>query len=154
MKTKAEILKSRPQFHAQFGDSFEVYTEFHGICLSKKEFLDKHPTCEWQIERIAEAKKVLPQHKGEKILFAYYSYEDYSGTAYVLFSKKGKLYHVFGGHCSCYGLEDQWNPEEVNLKALALALSDGGRYDYKQYRKELRKFLRIKETVNEDANIL
>lgn len=50
---------------------------------------------------------------GAEILAAAYTYEDYSGSAYVLFRKDGKLFAVNGGHCSCFGLEGQWEPEEV-----------------------------------------
>jgi hypothetical protein len=55
---------------------------------------------------------------GGTIIFAAYEYEDYSGSAEVVFVSKGKFYHVSGGHCSCYGLEGQWEPEEMPLVAL------------------------------------
>lgn len=58
------------------------------------------------------------QLDGVEILYAYYSYWDYSGDTHVIFRKDGKLYEVNGGHCSCYGLEDQWKPEETTVKAL------------------------------------
>src|SRR4051812_43967563 len=51
--------------------------------------------------------------EGASILAAAYTYEDYSGSALVLYEKDGKLFVNHGGHCSCYGLEDQWSPEEV-----------------------------------------
>jgi len=49
------------------------------------------------------------------ILYASYTYEDYSGSSEVYFYDKrdGLFYEVHGGHCSCYGLEDQWEPEEI-----------------------------------------
>lgn len=55
---------------------------------------------------------------GCDILVASYTYEDYSGGAYVLFRKDGKLFEVHGSHCSCHGLEaesytggpTQWQP--------------------------------------------
>lgn len=50
---------------------------------------------------------------GAELLAAAYTYEDYSGSAHVLFRRDGKLYEVNGGHCSCWGLEDQWAVEEV-----------------------------------------
>lgn len=56
----------------------------------------------------------------DEILFAWYEYEDYSGSAMVLFQRDGKLYEVCGGHCSCDGLEDQWRPGEVTWDALAM----------------------------------
>lgn len=50
----------------------------------------------------------------EKILLAVYNQESWEGDAYVLFERYGKLYEVHGSHCSCYGLEDQWQPEETS----------------------------------------
>ncbi len=45
------------------------------------------------------------------ILVAWYSQESYEGTAFVLFSKNGKLWEINAHHCSCYGLEGQWLAE-------------------------------------------
>ena len=56
--------------------------------------------------------------EGAKVILASYTYEDWSGEAYVLFRKHGKLYEVHGSHCSCYGLEDQWEPEETTREAI------------------------------------
>lgn len=58
--------------------------------------------------------------EGCNIVFAAYTYEDYSGSAFVLFMKDGKLYEVNGSHCSCHGLEGQWQPEETFLEALRM----------------------------------
>ena len=62
-----------------------------------------------------------------EILLASYTYQDYSGSAFVLFRKKsdGKLYEVNGSHCSCYGLEGQWLPEETNINELKHRLENG-----------------------------
>jgi hypothetical protein len=60
------------------------------------------------------------------ILVASYTYECYEGDAFVLFEKDGKLYEVNGGHCSCYGLEGQFEPEEVVLDELEHRLTKGG----------------------------
>lgn len=49
------------------------------------------------------------------VLYADYTYEDYSGDAVVLFVNDGKFYCVDAGHCSCYGLEDCWSPEEMTV---------------------------------------
>lgn len=35
-----------------------------------------------------------------KVLFAIYEYEDYSGSAYVLYKEGDKYYEVYGSHCS------------------------------------------------------
>lgn len=59
---------------------------------------------------------------GLNILLATYTYEDYSGDAFVLFEKGGKLFEVNGGHCSCYGLDGQWEPEETTSEALLARL--------------------------------
>lgn len=53
-----------------------------------------------------------------KILLATYTYADYSGSAFVLYIENGKLYEVHGSHCSCYGLEGQWDAEETTPEAL------------------------------------
>jgi hypothetical protein len=55
-----------------------------------------------------------------EILFAIYTNEGYSGDATVIFRQGGKLYLVEGGHCSCYGLEGQWEPTETNVQALRM----------------------------------
>lgn len=70
---------------------------------------------------------------GATILIASYTYEDYSGSAYVLFRRDGKLFEVFGSHCSCYGLSEsgigdggsQWEPEETTVEAITHRLTKG-----------------------------
>lgn len=56
----------------------------------------------------------------DAILYAEYTYECYDGSAFVLYEQDGKLFEVHGGHCSCYGLEGQWAPEETSWAALAM----------------------------------
>jgi hypothetical protein len=56
--------------------------------------------------------------KEAAILFALYDGGGYDGWAIVIFEQDGKLFEVNGSHCSCYGLEDQWNPEETSWGAL------------------------------------
>ncbi|MDX0007791.1 hypothetical protein GOB40_13720 [Sinorhizobium meliloti] len=67
---------------------------------------------------------------GAEILLASYTYADYSGEAFVLFRKDGKLFEVNGSHCSCYGLEGQWEPEETSVEALRHRLTGGLGTDY------------------------
>ena len=55
----------------------------------------------------------------DELLFASYGGGSYEGDATVVFRKDGKLYEVSGSHCSCYGLEGQWEPEETSIAALA-----------------------------------
>jgi hypothetical protein len=61
-----------------------------------------------------------------EVLFASYTYEDYNGDAYVLYlAFNGKYYEVHGNHCSCNGLEGQWNPDEANLDEIHHRLTKG-----------------------------
>lgn len=53
-----------------------------------------------------------------KILFAEYDTPPYEGYAQVLFLEGGKIFEVYGSHCSCFGLENQWEPTEVTYELL------------------------------------
>lgn len=75
---------------------------------------------------------------GVDIILASYTYEDYSGDAYVLFRKDNELYEVTGSHCSCYGLEDQWRPDKVTLEDIRAGLT---RYAPSYYGDELSQWL-------------
>ena len=59
------------------------------------------------------------------LLAAYFDPYGYSGEAFVLYRKGGKLFEVNGSHCSCFGLEDQWGPEETSVEALRYRLAEG-----------------------------
>lgn len=54
-----------------------------------------------------------------EILFAKYTYGNYNGEALVVYRQGDKLFEVNGYHCSCKGLEGQWEPEETSIEALA-----------------------------------
>jgi hypothetical protein len=69
------------------------------------------------IEQIANDFDTQDKVTEDELIFAYYSYED--GTALVVYQRGGKLYEVNGGHCSCNGLEGQWEPEETTPEALS-----------------------------------
>lgn len=58
------------------------------------------------------------------VLFAAYECE-YEGQALVVFRRNDCLYEVNGSHCSCYGLEDQWEPEETSVQALRHRVENG-----------------------------
>lgn len=74
-----------------------------------------------------------------ELLLATYTYEDYSGDAFVLFQRDGKLYEVHGSHCSCNGLEDQWEPEQTTWEALALRPREGDWPFLREHRAEARE---------------
>lgn len=59
-----------------------------------------------------------------EVLLASYSQECYEGSAFVLLRKDGELYEVNGGHCSCNGLEGQWEPELTTVAALRARKDD------------------------------
>jgi hypothetical protein len=100
------------------------------------------------IDGFANEQDVLEQfnapeeYKKAKILFAWYNYEDYSGSAFVLFKHGRKLYEANGSHCSCNGLEECWSPEETSVEALLHRLDNGTGYWYGMPEKELRKVLK------------
>lgn len=63
------------------------------------------------------------------ILFAVYSQESYEGSAVVVWLNSDGTYSaVFGAHCSCYGLENQWDtkPDKLTLAELRKQLTDEG----------------------------
>ena len=61
------------------------------------------------LERIPEPDQV----------FADYTFEGYEGSATVIWKNPMEdFYTVHGGHCSCYGLENQWEPETTTREAL------------------------------------
>lgn len=95
---------------------------------------------------IVESFALLELDKNSNILFASYGTDNYSGEAFVLFEKEGKLYEVNAAHCSCFGLENQWSPEETNIVSLLHRLEQGtmGRDSYSdnEYAEELLTFLK------------
>lgn len=157
MKTLEQIIKSRPVYLHDWSESkrFGVVMDFEDVYMSEAKYRSKeapYPNKESWLESKAKVKEALEEHKDDNILFATYTYEEYSGEAFVLFERKGKLYEVNGSHCSCYGLEGQWSPEEVNLKELYNRVTGGsfGAEYYSgegfEFKGELAKFLGIKST--------
>lgn len=77
--------------------------------------LVNNPTAVFDEFQVSDKNRV-----GVEILLAVYETSTYQGYAFVLFRKDGKLYEVNGSHCSCYGLEGQWTPEETSIPVLKL----------------------------------
>jgi hypothetical protein len=92
-----------------------------------------------------EAELERDQWKGIDVLLASYGHKNYSGDAFVLFKKDGKLYEVNAGHRPYYGLEGQWEPEETTVESLLHRLNAGnlGNEDYSgnKFANELRAVL-------------
>jgi hypothetical protein len=62
---------------------------------------------------------------GAEVIVAAYLEEEGMGDAYVLFRRDGKLWEVHGCHCSCFGLEGQWEPEEADRDVIMHRLKGG-----------------------------
>jgi len=154
MKTLKELLTQPPVYLHDWAESEKigVISDFDDIYISKSEYeaeTPPYPNIEVWLERKAKMKEAIETWKPISILFASYSYQDYSGDAFVLFERDGKLYEVNGGHCSCYGLEGQFAPEETDIDVLKHRLVEGklGCNDYcgNEFSGELKKFLGIDE---------
>jgi hypothetical protein len=78
--------------------------------------------------------------EGATVYLAWYGYGSYDGSSLVIFEKDGKLYEVNGSHCSCYGLETQWKPEETTWEALGMRKLDD---DYTSGSSDAQKALTI-----------
>lgn len=133
MKTLKEIIKQKPVYLHDWSEKIDVIYDFEDLQLAEPE----------------RQEKVVKSYDNINILFASYSYENYSGDAYVLFEKNGKLFEVFGSHCSCYGLEGQFDPEEVSLEELNIRLLNGefgvDSYSGNEFAEELKEFLGVEQ---------
>lgn len=92
-----------------------------------------------------DGQKLTSELDGATVLLASYGTPSYEGYAFVLFERDGKLYEVNGSHCSCYGLEGQWEPEETTIEALRHRMDKGElgneKYEENPFADELRKVL-------------
>ena len=137
MKTLQEIINQESVFLNDFSDKRGVLLEFSGEQWG------------WDAE---EEEDFMNRNKDVNILFASYGYANYSGDAWVLLEQGGKLYEINGGHCSCYGLEGQWSPDEVSLRELEHRLLQGtwGQDDWSDnnFKEELCSFLDVEFVRN------
>lgn len=67
-------------------------------------------------------------------------YEDwpdigYNGDSMVIYRRGSKWYLNMGGHCSCYGLEDQWSPDEYDTLEQAIRGIGVSGYAFSRYNK-------------------
>jgi len=150
MKSLQEILKQEPVYLNNWKTKIDVISDFEDIYLSDAEYNAEQPPYKnvemWEEKK--EAMKIaIEKWKSTNILFASYGEANYSGDAFVLFEREGKLFEVNGSHCSCYGLEGQFEPEETTIEAIKYRLIEGtlGVDDYSdnEFAKELKKFIGI-----------
>jgi hypothetical protein len=92
-------LRWQPMYRGAFAGYEDMIVAFQGY--SNNNPLDNQPT-------------------EDEVIFACYENEAYEGSALVIFMHQGKLYEVSGSHCSCYGLEDCWKPEETSWDAIKM----------------------------------
>lgn len=157
MKTISEIINQEPIFLNDWTHRVDVIGNFENIYITNQEYMAKespYGNVEYWLKNKKEMDKAIERYEGIGILFASYGQANYSGDAWVLFEKDGKLYEVNGGHCSCYGLEGQWEPEEVSLKELEHRLLNGtwGEDDWSDnnFKGELCEFLGVEYVKNSD----
>lgn len=111
-------------------DFIGMVSDFEDNYITKAEYEAEecpYANKEYWLEKKAAMRDSLASDKWQnlKILLASYTNECYEGDAFVLFERDGKLFEVNGGHCSCFGLEGQWEPEETTKEALIHRLDKG-----------------------------
>lgn len=106
----------------------------------KSMYLHDFDSEESMLKEFAIDKSVI---KGYKVLLASYTYECYEGSAFVLMRDKltKELVTVYGSHCSCYGLEGQFDIEKSSIEQIQ-KLYDENYYTYREIRDELGAILK------------
>lgn len=66
-----------------------------------------------------------PKFDEPDFVYASYTQECYEGSAFVAYFTLGKWYVVTASHCSCYGLEGQFTPEEFDPKLYIQSRAEG-----------------------------
>ena len=128
MKTIEQIIKQKPVYLNDWKDKFSLIADFNCIYITKAEYEAEqgpYPDEENWLKLKEEMKKALLEWSDINILFANYSCENCEGKAWVLLEKEGKLFEVNAEHCSCYGVEGQWEPKQVSLEELKHRLEKG-----------------------------
>ena len=153
MKTVEQIIQTQPVYLHLWDSRFGVITDFSCIGMTEDEYNNAASltfSSSWVAENCKRIESAMKEHEGENILFASYGEDNYSGEAWVLFEKDGKLFEVNGRHCSCYGLEEQWEPEEVSLIELENRLINGtfgcDNWSGNNFKSELMAFLGLDQT--------
>lgn len=152
MKTLEQILKNEPIFLHNWKSKIDMIGDFDDIYMTEEDYKSEkapYPNVELWEEKKLLMDKAIKSYENKNILFASYGQDNYSGDAWVLFEENGKLYEVNGSHCSCYGLEGQWEAEEVVLAELENRLTKGtfgqDNYSDNEFANELKTFLGIEQ---------
>lgn len=108
---------------SRFGPFINMLMQFEGVHVWEQ---GSNESLAEDFFRVAKLLKTGEYPDKDQILAAYYVDEDYSGHATVIFhDRHGRLFRVDGNHCSCSGLEGQWNPEPTTKEALVAAIGLG-----------------------------
>lgn len=152
MKTIQELNNQQPVYLNGFKSKFDIIANFEDIFITEEEYNAKeapYACVECWHEYKEKMDKAIPKWDGINILFASYGYENYSGNAWILFEESGELFEVHGSHCSCYGLEGQWDADKVVLEELYNRVINGGfgddDYSGNEFKSELKIFLGIND---------
>ncbi|MDQ0174418.1 hypothetical protein [Bacillus chungangensis] len=155
IKSLEEIINQEPVFINEWTHKIDVIGDFECIYMTKAEYEateSPHPNESYWLKNKDKMRRAIEKYREVNILFASYGQDNYTGDAWVLFEKEGKLFEVNGSHCSCYGLEDQWFPEEVILEELENRLLNGtfgeDKWSGNTFKEELCKFLGVEFVEN------
>lgn len=74
-------------------------------------------------------------------VFAAYDHDGCDGQALVIFLRDGTWYVVEAAHCSCYGLEDRWDPDPMPREAILRMAENASRGLFQQHREEITAVL-------------
>lgn len=88
----------------------------------------------------------MSEPEPDEVLYARYLLEWYEGESSVIYRNGDQFYWNRAYHCSCYGLEGQWEPESYSAE-LFLAAYERGRWSEDQVPgsvvQRVREFLEI-----------
>lgn len=120
-------------------------SKYLGLFDSRDDVANQFEVGDRRTYKIGEAQPPIPEDfpTDEQMIAAVYEYEDYNGDAFVLFERDGKIFEVHGSHCSCMGLEGQWEPEETTVAALRHRITEGkyGIVNHKAVRELIRAYI-------------
>lgn len=107
------------------------------VKLSRKEYYKNAPDY-WTESELVDFEEVVSEFdemlSAEAVpIFAQYETPPYEGYAWVIFVEDGKFYEVHGSHCSCNGLEGQFDPEETTAEAIIHRLNRAIETDESNY---------------------
>lgn len=150
MKTLEQILRQEPVYLHGWKEKIDMIGDFEDLYMTAEDYRAEkapYPNIELWLKRKSKMTDAIKNYEGNNILFASYGTGNYSGEAFVLFEKDGKLYEVNASHCSCYGLEGQFEPEETTLEEIEFRLVNGkigvDYYTGNEFATELKNFLGV-----------